>query len=160
MTPSRRTNLAFTLIELVVVLTIISITIAMAAPSLRGWSDGAKLRDATDQFLAATQLARGQAILTATEHVLSIDPATNGYLLSTRTGETTTPVASEWGRITPMPMEFRFDLVSGGENGAICFFPDSRCTPAVVRITSARGEITEIACNSPAEPFRIVGGAR
>ncbi len=156
----KRHNFAFTLIELVVVLTIISITIAMAAPSMRGWSDGAKLRDATDQFLAATQLARAQAILTATEHVLSIDLNTNGYVLSTRSGDVVTPVAGEWGVVTTMPTSFQLDLISGGENRAICFFPDSRCTPAVVRITSARGEVVEIAAATPADPFRVMGEAR
>jgi len=68
---ARRGSLSgFTLIELILVLLIISITMALAAPSLRGWSDGAKLRDAGDLFVASAKWARAQAILTGTPHVL------------------------------------------------------------------------------------------
>lgn len=151
-------NPAFTLIELVVVLLIISLTTALAAPSLRGWSDGAKLRNATDEFLAATQYARSQAILTAREYVVTIDA--NAYAVSVQEGSSLTPDPREFGDPTPMPTGFTLALTSGGEAPArIRFYPDARTTPGVVRITSARGEVVEIASDAPAMPYKVVGVA-
>src|SRR5687768_10268701 len=69
---SRVHDRAFTLIELVVVLVVLTVTIAITAPSLRGWSQGAKLRDAGQQLLAATAFARSQAAATATPHRLIV----------------------------------------------------------------------------------------
>lgn len=155
-----RRNFAFTLIELVVVLLIISLTAALAAPSLRGWNDGAKLRNATDEFLATTRYARSQAILNATEYVVTIDRNTNAYAVSVQQGTTLAPDPREFGEYASMPTGFTIALVSGGEGASqIRFYPDARTTPGVVRITSARGEVVEIASDAPAQPFAVVGVA-
>ncbi len=149
----RRDNFGFTLIELVVVLTIITIALGMAAPSLRGWSDGAKLRDATDQFIATTQYARNQAVLSASEHRITIDSSSTAYALERQSGTTSEALAGDWGQPAELPVHFSIQIISGGENGAIVFYPDARSAPAVVRITSARGEIIDIASAFPAAPF-------
>jgi Tfp pilus assembly protein FimT len=139
---------------------IIALTTSLAAPSLGGWSDGARMRNACDDFLSTVRLARGQSILTATEYVLMIDRTTNTYALSTRAGNTLSPAPGDWGTAVELPNGFRLDIVSGGEGSAsIVFYPDGRATPALVRIVSARGTAREIASNAPAEPFAIVGGA-
>jgi type II secretion system protein H len=148
-----RDNFGFTLIELVVVLTIITIALGMAAPSLRGWSDGAKLRDAADQFIATTQYARNQAVLSASEIRITFDSSSTAYALERRTGTTTEALAGDWGQASELPIHFSIQVISGGENGAIVFHSDARSTPAVVRITSARGEIVDIASSFPAASF-------
>lgn len=151
---------AFTLIELVIVLMIIALTTSLAAPSLGGWSDGSKMRNACDDFLSTVRLARGQSILSATEYVLMIDRNSNTYALNTRTAGTLAPAPGEWGAAVELPTGFTIDLVNGGEAGtSIVFYPDGRATPAIVRIVSARGAVREIASNAPAEPFSVVGGA-
>lgn len=150
----------FTLIELIIVLMIIALTVSLAAPSLGGWSVGAKMRNATDDFLSTVRLARGQSIVSATEYVLMIDRNSNTYSLSTRTGEILAPAPGDWGTAVSLPAGFTIDLVNGGESGtSIVFYPDGRATPALVRIVSSRGDVREIAANAPAEPFAVVGGA-
>lgn len=146
----RRDNLGFTLIELVVVLTIITIALGMAAPSLRGWSDGAKLRDAVDTFIATTQYARSQAILTASEYRITIDATGTTYSLDPQSGDA--------GQMTELPVNFYVSILSGGENGAIVFYPDSRCTPAAIVFTSAKGAQATVAASFPASSFAKAGG--
>ncbi len=156
-------SVGFTLIELIVVLLIISVTMAMAAPSLHGWSDGAKLRDAGDQFIASARWARAQAILTGTPHVLKVDAAAGTYMVGSAEADGTsgamsvTPVSGEYGQRTAMPQSFRIDLIGGGESGGtIVFYANGRCTPAQVRITSVQQKTLDIASTFPADPFRVV----
>ena len=59
---TRKASVAFTLLELVLVLVVLSTALAVAAPSMRGWSKGSTLRDAGDQFLAVARWARSQAV--------------------------------------------------------------------------------------------------
>lgn len=154
---ARRSEIGFTLIELIVVLLLIAITMALAAPSFRGWSDGSKLRNAGDEFVASARWARSQAILAGTPHVLRIDGASY-YVGSVPSDNTTnvTPVAGTFGRATEVPMNFSIAMISGGESGAILFYPNGRCSPAVVRITSAQRKVVDIASEFPADPFRVV----
>ncbi|MDB4966667.1 MAG: hypothetical protein JWN44_2356, partial [Myxococcales bacterium] len=56
---------AFTLLELVLVMLVITIAIAVVAPTLRGWSRGSHLRDTAEQFVTLTRLARTQAASSA-----------------------------------------------------------------------------------------------
>ena len=152
-----RKNSAFTLIEMVLVLVIITITLAMAAPSLRNWGEGQKLRNATDQFLAATGYARTQAVVTATPYDVTIDAATNTYLVNVVNGDTKKPADGQFGQSTALPPDYTIKLVSGGAtDGSLVFYPDARATPAVVQITGPSGGTTQVSCVNPAEPFTKV----
>ncbi len=157
MMSDRHHRFAFTLIELVVVLLIISLTVALAAPALKGWSDGAKVRNATDDFLATTRYARSSAILNATEYVMTFDRNTNSYALSTRTDGALVALRGEWANAVELPAGCTLDVMQGSTDGMISFYPDARVTPAVVQITSPRGEVVRIGSSSPAEPFKVIG---
>ena len=63
---------AFTLLELVVVLLVITIAMGIVAPQLRGWNHGAKLRDTGEQFITLARLARTQAAATGQVHRLVV----------------------------------------------------------------------------------------
>src|SRR6187401_614809 len=73
---SRHNRPAFTLFELVLVMVIITTALAIISPSLRGFAHGARMRDASTEFVAMCQLARTQAISTARVHRLLIDTNT------------------------------------------------------------------------------------
>src|SRR4051812_41387822 len=95
----RRAHSAFTLIELVLVLVIISTAMAIAAPSLGGWNRGSKLRDAGDQFLAVARYARTQALANAQTYRLNIDPAGGRYWLTAQEGQGFVNLGNEFGRM-------------------------------------------------------------
>jgi len=153
----RRTNLGFTLIELIIVMVLIAIMLAVVAPSLSGFGSGRKLDNAVDHFLATTRWAQSQAVADAQPMAIQIDPSANTYLVDSVNGDTRTPVSGEFGQAVQLPSGFKIEMVSGGaESNVILFHPDSRCTPAVVRFTSNLSETADVASNSPAEPFAKV----
>ena len=65
--PRRPNHHAFTLLELVLVMVVICTVLAIAAPSMRGWNQGNKLKDAATEFIALTKLAR------------TMEPRTSGW---------------------------------------------------------------------------------
>ncbi|HOW69970.1 MAG TPA: prepilin-type N-terminal cleavage/methylation domain-containing protein [Phycisphaerae bacterium] len=156
----RGSHRGFTLLELVLVLMIVCITLAMAAPSLRGWSKGSRLHDEVDAFVAVTRLARTQAVTTSKPHRLFIDPATATYQLRVQEGEEFIPLESGFGRPFELPQGYRIELRTTPESADsfIPFYPTGRTQPAQVRITSELGETVDIECASPAESFEIVPG--
>lgn len=154
-----RSNDGFTLIELVIVLMIIALTISLAAPSLSGWSTGTKMRNACDDFLSTLRLARGQAIVSVCEQIVTIDRNNGTYMLQIRDGEMILPAPGLGSSPMSLPTGFTIDLLSGGQGGtSIVFYPDGRATPALVQITAPDGQVRQIISQAPAEPFRIAGG--
>ncbi|MFI5381797.1 MAG: GspH/FimT family pseudopilin [Tepidisphaerales bacterium] len=158
---------AFTLLELVLVLVIICTALAVAAPSLRGWNRASYLRNAADEFVAATRYARTQAVATGQLHRLTVE---NGqYQLAVQQGEAFVPVASNLGHAT-LPDGWDIKITSQGqatqgqaaqvqatENGnSIDFYPTGRTQPAKVRITSDQGVVLEVECAAPTESFQVI----
>src|SRR3954471_5099811 len=78
---------AFTLLELVMVMVLIVIILSIAAPSLRGWSRGSRLRDATDDFLSLTRYARTQAIAKSAICRVNVDPGSGRCWVSMQDGQ-------------------------------------------------------------------------
>jgi type II secretory pathway pseudopilin PulG len=154
----RKSAVAFTLLELVLVMLVVSLMLALAAPALSGWSRGARLRDTSDQFRAAAHFARSQAISTAVTHRIEIDPAAGGYLITRLDGEQFVPVSGEFGRLVRPPLGVGIELTrdDGSPAGLIEFTPTGRITPARVRVTADTGETIHLAASSPAQLFEQV----
>jgi hypothetical protein len=155
---SRPRSGAFTLLELVFVLVIISTTLALAAPSLRGWSRGSKLRDTGDEFLAITRYARCQAIAGGQVYRLYVDGNAGTYQLMAQQQNEFVQLGNSWGRQFKMPDGFRLTMTGegGGPLEAVEFYPSGRTQVARVRITSDQNDITELQCPTPAEGFRVL----
>lgn len=158
---------AFTLIELIVVMLIIATALAVAAPSLRGWSRGAKLRDETDQFLSVARWARAQSIATATPYRMVVDGSNARYWLMRREGGSFIQFEGEFGQIFQMPTGYTIDMVRAepmlqtGDgsimgDAVIDFTPIGKTDVAQVQIVSDRGQSTLLACNAPYDVFRRV----
>jgi len=154
----RRPAGAFTLLELVLVLMLISLVLALAAPSLGRFGRGRDLAETANHMLALARLARSQAVAEARTWRLNIDPNERAYWLTVEDGGTFVRPARDWGR--------RFDLPEGAEvavEGAdrfdqvpsIAFRPDGRCDPVVVDLANGGGRRLRLRCPSPAEPLRI-----
>ncbi len=157
---------AFTLLELVLVLAVLATLMAMVAPSLRGWNKGSKLRDATDQLIAATRHARSQAVHTAEVHRLEADPSGTAFrvvAVGPEGDDSAAPAASEFEHEVRLSPSLRIDIqrLDGGIGG-VEFYPNGRVTPAVIRLYAEWGEVTELAATTPADSFRLVpaGGMR
>lgn len=175
----------FTLLELTLVLVIISIVLAVASPSLSGWRHESELRDAADDLVAVTRLARTQAITQCKTYRLCL-PQDGGYYLLELDGTVFQPVASDFGTPSVLAQNVRVELskevlptitAQAGPGGSrfgfgqsalgaastaefdqpyIDFFPNGRTEPARLRVMSEQAGTIEIACASPAEPFEIV----
>jgi Tfp pilus assembly protein FimT len=152
-----RTIPAFTLIELILVMVVITIALGLVTASLGRWSQGSKLKNAAEQIIATAGWARSQAISTANVYRLEID-ASSGICRVTyaQDGSQRAPTG-EFGKELTMPTDFRLDLRTGGSTGStIEFYPNGRTTVATIRVTSPKGDWIEVGSESAAERFRVL----
>lgn len=155
----RRQPRGFTLFELVLVMVMISILMVVAAPSLRGFLAGSKSRDASENLLSITRLARERAIADRAVYRLFVDPQAGTYWLHVQQGEQFVPLGTDFGQTYTLPEGMRIELsrvdhiVAGSW---IDFHPNGRTDPATIRLTNSLNELTVIRCPSPAETFRIL----
>src|SRR4051812_36578627 len=151
----RRAQHGFTLFELVLVMMIICVALAMAAPQLRGWNQGAKMRDAGDQVLALTKLARAQSIADSSVYRLTVNQDSGVVSLAVQQGENFVSVGTSVAAPVSMPTDFKVELTDPENKPleAIDFYPTGRTQPGKLRITYGDNYIYEIECPSPAEGF-------
>lgn len=148
---------AFTLIELVLVLALLALLMSAAAPNLRGWGRGGKVRDATDQILTATRYAQSQAVHEAVTYRIAVNPVDGAIELWRIDGETVTPADGDYQNPVDLPAGFavHIDRFDGAGSSAIEFFPDGRITPGRIEIAAPWGERTFIESRWPAQPLRL-----
>src|SRR5437762_2074672 len=135
---NRAAHSGFTLLELILVMVIACTALAIAAPSLSGWSHGAKMRDAADQFIAVTRWAHLQK---DNVYRLTIDQQNGSYQLTVKTANAFAEVQNSWGRAFALPDGVHIALVkdqpapastaqnqsAADDNGlSIDFFPTGR----------------------------------
>lgn len=78
----------FTLIELAVVMSMLAILSAIAAPSLIQWNANRRLMGQAREFFSQMQLAKLQAVRNNCDVVVSLDPANNNYQIFLDNGGT------------------------------------------------------------------------
>ena len=148
----------FTLFELVLVMVVICAITAIAMPSLRGWSQGARLRDSASEFVAMTRWARSQAVTTATIHRLEVDAGSGTFRVTVQDGEAFAEIKNDLGQSVTLASGVRIEL--NGETGApttsVDFYPTGRTQPARARLRSDDGQEMVIECRTPGDEFRIV----
>lgn len=154
---SRQRRRAFSLLELVLVLAVIAIALAAVAPTLRGWHRGSHLRDAGDQFLTLTRLARTRAVANAQVHRLSIDAAAGRCFVAVQDGQ-------QWAKVDtgmdgwfdiPEGVTIKMTDTQGASRDYIEFFPTGRTQATRVHLSMDDGQL-DITCDTPTEGFRLV----
>ena len=75
---------AFTLIELMIVIALIGIMTAMILPEMRGTYEDALLRSTSRELLEAFQLAHSRAVSFNQPHCVRVDPASGEYRVEKR----------------------------------------------------------------------------
>jgi len=117
----------FTLIEIMIVLTLDALVITITAVSVGQGLSGAKVRAASRDLVAALRYTRGQAIVTQSEQVLEIDLEHFTYTAPKRK-----PVT------LPSDMELRLltaqQELTGEKSGRIRFYPDGSSTGGRVKL--------------------------
>jgi Tfp pilus assembly protein FimT len=149
------------------VLVTLCVAAAMAAPTLSGFGQGRRIGACASQVLSLARFARTQAVTRATLYRLNVDPAAETFWLTTQdnSGQFVSP-GDESGRVFKAPPGVRLDWIGpASEDGKSCyveFLPTGRCDAATIRLTDARGVVTDVTCPSAAEQFKVVargGGA-
>jgi prepilin-type N-terminal cleavage/methylation domain-containing protein len=166
MTPARLNNSrAFTLLELIVVMLVISIALALVIPRMGSFLAGSRFNDSADELISMTQYARTQAAADSKVYRLTFTPTpagTTGYVLSVQEGEQFVPVATEWGRSFE-PDGIRMEMVRADKQDEpfIEFRPDATADPATITLQTIKtGETIVIASASPSESFWKISGGR
>jgi type II secretion system protein H len=155
--PGRRAA-GFTLLELVLVLLVITIAVGIAAPSLRGWSRGSKMRDTADQLVTLARLARTQAASTAQLHRLTLDARNNRCVVQKQDGENFNDMSEGEGGVYTFPEGVTVALtdLQGGRREFVEFQPNGRIQTGRFRVTMDDGYETVIECATATEGFRIL----
>jgi Tfp pilus assembly protein FimT len=141
---------------------LLTVVLAMAVPSLRGFAAGSRSRDAASQLVSMAQWAKARAAADSRVYRLNSDGGT--YWFTMQDGDDFIPTGTDFGRVFALPPEMRvelastdFNAASGGGGGAIDFHPDGRTDTVRLRLINDKtGAVTTIAAPSPAEPFRIL----
>jgi len=150
---------AFTLLELIAVLVLVSTVLAIAAPSLRGFVRGRQTAEAAASVLALTRLARSRAASWGCPHRLNFDAEAGTYGLTMQQAGAFVEIDGNHGRRFRLPVGVSVTLVppEGGESVPyVGFYPDGRCDPATVRLAGGAGDVFDVTCPSASERFTIV----
>ncbi|MBZ0258790.1 prepilin-type N-terminal cleavage/methylation domain-containing protein [bacterium] len=120
----RRSAKAFTLIEMIVVMALLSIIALITAPSLSRFFHGNEILDQARQFLALTRYARSQAVSTGVPMVFWIDEKKNVYGLRAQPGfEVNTD--EDIGFELPEGIEIHLYPLNSDQNGMNYFLFDA-----------------------------------
>ena len=150
---------AFTLLELIFVLVLISTVLAIAAPSLRGFVRGRQTADAAAKVLSLMHLARSRAASQGCIHRLNFDAEAGTCWLTMQQAGTFVEIAGSHGRRFGLPAGVSVALGSSADaesRRCVQFYPDGRCDPATIELTGGAGDALNVTCPSPAEGFRVV----
>ena len=140
-------------------LVIICTALAMAAPSLRGWSRGSQLRDAGDQFLTIARWARASATAEAKIYRLNVDAAAGRYWVTVQQRDQQFVAAqSSFGRVYELPEGTRIELtdLQNKPVESVDFYPSGRVAPGRVRIAGppdSNAGVLNIECPTPVDNY-------
>lgn len=141
------------------VMVIVCIALASAAPALRDFWRGSRTRDEALQIMALTRWARSQSVAQARVHGLRFDPGAGTYRLETSDGLGTSPLLTEFGRTFVLPEDCRVEVTvtPGAEPNCIRFYPNGRSDGVRIRLSGPGTEEHEVAAPSPTEDFELRG---
>lgn len=98
------------MLELLLVLVVVALVVALAAPSLRGVASGAKAEDAAAKLLSLTRWAQSEAIAMGRPCRLNVDAQKCTYWLTMQESGAYVPVKGEYGRTNRLADGVKLDL--------------------------------------------------
>ena len=147
-----RPSSGFTLIELILVMAIMATVMALAAPQLTRWKKGGKLRNAADEFIAATRWARSKAAADGAMYAVAIDKQSGTYRVQMKTGQEYGEAQGQFRAAPPLPEGVKIESTAE----LIEFYPTGRVDTATVKFTAEDGDSISVECTTPAGDFATV----
>lgn len=149
----RRTALAFTLVEMTVVMVLVVVLAGMTIPMFAGAAGSTRLKEQAHGLLTSARYAREYAITHRVDCRLAIDSTAGQYTLQRQDvdalgGETFTAIGLGWGRPVVLGSGVRFSRVEiqpadgHTENQWITFHPTGQADSALVEITDGQKTYT------------------
>lgn len=178
-------RLAFTLLELILVLAVMAIVVAMAIPAMRGLALGRGADECSGQMLALAHYARAQAIAEGVAYRLNIDPTNKVYYLTKFYSDPLDAGAApgfydlgvEMGSVFRVPDDVTLEwdpeyanlqLQQATSTGQILpekwpgdvpfieFTPSGRTDACLVRLIDKEGKVTQLICPTATETLRVI----
>ncbi len=141
---SLRGGRGFTLIELILVMAVLAIVLAYAAPILSDFVRGRSLREESRRFLALTRYGRSEAISSSAPMKLWIDPESGDYGIEPFPGYAVDDEKKiEWKLGSELSFKIDSSVTGKGGRATIVFWPDGTIDPESldqVTIEASRGE--------------------
>jgi len=156
--PPTRTG-GFSLLELILVLLIMSVILAMTAPTFRGFAASRQVNDAASSIVSLIKWARMQAASEGRPYRLNVDIDLGEYWLTAQVGPNFEELRKSMGQIFSVPQEIILrwqDSNRAEQYGYIQFEPDGRAEPATIRLIGKLGTVVDVTCTAPSERFWAV----
>ena len=144
---TRNPRRAMTLLEILVVMTVMAILMAIAFPSMRGMNDHNKLRATAREIEALTKYARNEAVFGERRTQIFLDVAKREYWLDLRTPDPKTGEyrtgknKNQFEQRRTLNKDIWFDEVTTLDRNvirdkviALDFFPDGTASPAMITL--------------------------
>jgi prepilin-type N-terminal cleavage/methylation domain-containing protein len=154
-----RKSRAFTLVELILVMVVVSVVLALSAPRLRGFFVSRQTADAAAMVLSLTKWARSEAISQGRPVHLNVDPSGAECWLTVQEAGLFVSPKSEIGRRFPAPEGATIAIVPDTPGTAptyVEFLPSGRSDTATIEIRSASGQTYQVVTDSATEPYHII----
>ncbi len=126
----------FTLLELLVALSIMALLVALIPPMLSGAGLTTEVRGAVRQLASGLRAARSEAVTRQQPAVLSIDLERREFTVTGRQRPVTLP---QHERVTIQLYTAQAEIVDD-DRGHIRFFPDGSSTGGYIALSDRRGE--------------------
>jgi prepilin-type N-terminal cleavage/methylation domain-containing protein len=153
----RRPRGGMTLLELIIVMVIVTIVLALAAPTLQGFAAGRESDQTARHMLALMRFARMQAIREGRVYRFHLDGKTGEYWLTAQGDTAFEALGTEFGRRFDLPVGVQAQWVNHSD-GYVSFDRAGRTTPATIHILGRRDMHCYLTAVTPSDTFRIVSG--
>lgn len=147
--------------ELTLVMLIVGVLLALAAPQMRGFFGQRQTADAATSMLALARWARSDAISSGRTCRLNLDAANGMYWLTVQKAGQFVQPKIDLGRQFHLPEGASLTLTNESRDASesfVEFSPTGRCDVATIAITGKGGESFQVRAASAAETFHIVSG--
>lgn len=161
--PTRETA-GFTLVELIFVMALLTIVVALSAPSLSRSMRQRNLNEEATRFLAATEYARDEAVSQGVPMTVWIDPAARRFGVEPKTGYDGSKTRDREFAVNPdVQFEIGIGVTKGGVIAAAEFAPDGSLASSSldsVRLVDRFNAALTVARTSDGWSYEIVKEAK